>query len=174
MKKSTLPECASVRPVQTPFGVWYLAVQDGAVTALTAVPLPCAGEREADTPLLNQAEEQLADYFRGNRTRFTLPLRPGGTPFQRAVWDALLAIPYGETRSYGELAAALGRPKAARAVGGGCHRNPILVFIPCHRVVGRGGALTGFGAGLAVKERLLALESAEKEGAEIHAGRTKG
>lgn len=158
MSTVTLPEGASVRAVSTPFGAWRLAVRGGAIVALTPSPLPWLGERGEDVPLLDEGERQLADYFRGQRTRFTLPLNPGGTPFQREVWDALRAIPYGETRRYGELAAALGRPNAARAVGGGCSRNPILILLPCHRVVGKGSRLTGFAAGLPVKEGLLALE----------------
>ena len=87
-----------------------------------------------------------------------MPLNPQGTMFQKAVWAALRAIPYGETRSYGEIAAAIGKPKAARAVGSANNRNPILIFTPCHRVIGANGALVGFAAGLAMKEALLALE----------------
>ena len=113
---------------------------------------------EGETPLTLQAAEELEEYFSGKRRRFTVPLSPHGTDFQQAVWEALRAIPYGETRTYGEIAAAVGRPKAARAVGMANHDNPLLIFTPCHRVVGKNGALTGFACGLEVKRRLLALE----------------
>ena len=108
--------------------------------------------------MLAQAKRELCEYFAGARKTFTVPLNPAGTDFQRAVWAALRAIPYGETRTYGAVAAAVGRPKAARAVGNANNKNPILIFTPCHRVVGADGALVGFAAGLPVKEALLALE----------------
>lgn len=110
------------------------------------------------SPVLAQAAAQLAEYFAGQRQSFTIPLAPRGTPFQQEVWRALCAIPYGQTRSYGQLAAALGRPSAARAVGGACRRNPIWLMIPCHRVVGASGSLTGYAGGLERKKALLALE----------------
>ena len=110
------------------------------------------------SPVLAQAAAQLAEYFAGQRQSFTVPLAPRGTPFQQEVWRALCAIPYGQTRSYGQLAAALGRPAAARAVGGACRRNPIWLMIPCHRVVGASGSLTGYAGGLERKKALLALE----------------
>lgn len=112
----------------------------------------------ASSPLLERAAKELREYFLGERLWFDLPLSPRGTPFQLAVWRALREIPYGETRSYGEIAAALGRPGAGRAVGAACGRNPLLIMIPCHRVVGKNGSLTGFTCGLALKERLLQLE----------------
>ena len=101
----------------------------------------------------------MEEYFAGQRKEFSLPLAPKGTEFQLRVWQALLQIPYGETRSYGELAAMVGNPKACRAVGGANHRNPLSILIPCHRVVGTGGSLTGYAGGLSVKEFLLKLES---------------
>ena len=107
-----------------------------------------------------QVKAQLNEYFSGTRREFDLPLAPHGTVFQMLVWEALRAIPYGETRTYGEIARMIGRPKAARAVGMACHNNPIAVIIPCHRVVGSAGSLTGYAGGLPVKERLLALEKA--------------
>lgn len=113
-------------------------------------------------PLLLAASEQLLAYFRKERQIFDLPLAPQGTPFQQQVWQALLSIPYGQTRSYGELAAQLGRPGAARAVGAANGKNPLSIVIPCHRVIGSRGHLTGFGGGLDVKARLLALESAQQ------------
>ena len=109
-------------------------------------------------PVLLAAERQLNEYFAGTRTAFEIPLDMSGTDFQRQVWQALLRIPYGETRSYQEIAAELGRPTAARAVGAANGRNPLSIVAPCHRVVGASGALTGFAGGLDVKARLLALE----------------
>ena len=98
------------------------------------------------------------EYFAGARREFDLPLAPKGTPFQKAVWAEMCRIPYGETRTYGQLAAAIGRPSACRAVGGACHSNPIAILQPCHRVVGRSGRLTGYAYGVEMKQYLLELE----------------
>ena len=108
--------------------------------------------------------KQLDEYFAGRFRRFTLPLDLRGTPFQRQVWDALLDIPYGETRSYGDVARALGRPRSARAVGGANHVNPVAIVVPCHRVIGSNGSLTGYGGGLDRKKALLDLEAAAVAG----------
>ncbi|MGW6457880.1 methylated-DNA--[protein]-cysteine S-methyltransferase [Streptomyces sp. NPDC055078] len=102
---------------------------------------------------------QLEAYFAGELTEFAVPLRLAGTPFQRAVWDRLLAIPYGETRTYGELAEELGNPNASRAVGLANGKNPVSIIVPCHRVIGSTGSLTGYGGGLSRKQRLLSFES---------------
>jgi methylated-DNA-[protein]-cysteine S-methyltransferase len=115
---------------------------------------------EPDPAPFAEAIEQLADYFAGRRTEFDLPLAPRGTEFQRRVWAALRQIPYGRTVSYGELAAEIGRPSAARAVGMANGRNPIGIIVPCHRVVGATGDLTGYGGGLDRKRQLLDLERA--------------
>ena len=115
---------------------------------------------EGETPLTAQAAAELEEYFGRGRKTFTVPLSPHGTQFQLAVWKALRDIPYGQTRTYGEIAAAVGRPNAARAVGMANHDNPLMIFTPCHRVVGKDGALTGFACGLEVKRRLLELEGA--------------
>lgn len=104
------------------------------------------------------AVEQLGEYFAGQRIRFTLPIAPAGTEFQRRVWDLLTAIPYGETRTYAQLAGAIGNRAAIRAVGAANARNPISVVVPCHRVVGSAGSLTGYAGGLARKQFLLDLE----------------
>jgi methylated-DNA-[protein]-cysteine S-methyltransferase len=104
------------------------------------------------------AVEQLGEYFAGQRIRFTLPIAPAGTEFQRRVWDLLTAIPYGETRTYAQLAGAIGNSAAIRAVGAANARNPISVVVPCHRVVGSAGSLTGYAGGLARKQFLLDLE----------------
>ncbi|MDE6261258.1 MAG: methylated-DNA--[protein]-cysteine S-methyltransferase [Oscillospiraceae bacterium] len=113
---------------------------------------------EGETPLTLWAAAELEEYFAGKRKSFTVPLSPWGTEFQLAVWQALRDIPYGQTRTYGEIAAAIGRPRAARAVGMANHDNPLMIFTPCHRVVGKDGSLTGFACGLEVKRRLLELE----------------
>ena len=114
--------------------------------------------KQADEPF-REVIAQLEAYFSGKRRAFNVPLAPEGTPFQRQVWSVLLTIPYGETRSYGELASRLGRSKASRAVGAANGRNPIPIIIPCHRVIGADGSLTGFGGGLAIKRQLLELET---------------
>lgn len=113
---------------------------------------------EKPTGLSAECVRELKEYFAGERHEFDLPLAPEGTDFQRSVWDALLRIPYGETRTYKEIAESIGRDKASRAVGMACHANPIVILIPCHRVIGSDGRLTGFGGGLDVKSRLLRLE----------------
>ena len=109
-------------------------------------------------PILNQATQQLTEYFVGTRTTFTLLLAPQGTPFQQQVWALLATIPYGETRSYGQLAEQLGTPNASRAVGAANGQNPLGIILPCHRVIGAGGSLTGFAGGLPTKRWLLAHE----------------
>lgn len=125
------------------------------------VPLgPC--KEVPGHPVLVEVEGQLREYFEGERTAFSLALDFRGTAFQRLVWDALLTIPYGETRSYGQVAAQIGRPTAVRAVGAANGKNPISIIAPCHRVVGSDGKLTGFAGGLEVKQRLLALEAGHR------------
>ncbi len=111
-----------------------------------------------ETPCLREAHDQLVEYFAGKRREFTIPLRPTGTDFQQRVWQALQTIPYGETRSYGQIAAQIGSPKASRAVGSANHYNPIAIMIPCHRVIGAGGSMVGYGGGLDIKEYLLQRE----------------
>lgn len=117
-------------------------------------------EEPAAVRVLEATERQLAEYFAGTRREFDLPLAAAGTEFQLAAWQALQAIPYGLTISYGELARRIGRPRAVRAVGAANGANPIPIVIPCHRVIGADGRLTGFGGGLPVKRRLLELEGA--------------
>ncbi len=122
------------------------------------VPLD-ALEEDAGYPVLMEAERQLTEYFAGQRQSFELPLDMRGTPFQKQVWEALLAIPFGETRTYGEIARRLGKPEATRAVGAANGRNPLSIVAPCHRVIGSSGKLTGFAGGLEAKAHLLHLES---------------
>lgn len=129
------------------------------------VTLGIAGSRSAkdtvfeETPLLRQAVLQIEEYLAGERREFDIRVRTAGTPFQEKVWRALREIPYGETRTYGQIAAKIGCPRGARAVGMACNRNPIMLLIPCHRVLGSDGSLTGFAGGLPVKEKLLRLEA---------------
>ncbi len=158
-----------------PIGRLRLAVTDEALVRI-ALPvgtssfsgflrraLPDA-EPVSTLPLLEQAARELAEYFQGTRKSFSVPLEPRGTPFQCEVWQALRAIPYGETRSYGEIARAVGRPAASRAVGLANGANPLPLVIPCHRVIESGGALGGFGGGLAAKRWLLAFEQDAERG----------
>ncbi|MGE3302065.1 MAG: methylated-DNA--[protein]-cysteine S-methyltransferase [Hyphomonadaceae bacterium] len=113
--------------------------------------------------VIDRVRRQLDLYFAGELTRFDVALAPEGTPFQKRVWAALSAIPYGVTRSYADIAATIGAPKAVRAVGGANGRNPIAIIVPCHRVIGASGALTGFAGGVERKRFLLALEKGERE-----------
>ncbi len=116
------------------------------------------GCHEFDGPRSEAVEQELREFFRHERTEFTLPLDPRGTSFQRSVWNELLKIPYGETRSYLQIAGALGDPAATRAVGAANGANPIAIVIPCHRVIGANGKLTGYGGGLPIKSQLLEFE----------------
>lgn len=141
--------------IDSPIGTLTLAEEDGALTKLLFEECEPAGER---TALLSEAARQLEEYFAGRLSEFDLPLNPAGTPFQKKVWKALCDIPYGETRSYGDIARAVDSPKAFRAVGMANHCNPISIIIPCHRVIGSDGSLTGYGGGLDKKIYLLQLE----------------
>lgn len=150
--------------LKSPVGALLLA---GDGTALTRVhfqsgrhPLKPAPEWRRDAGAFSDAVRELEEYFAGERRAFTVPLAPRGTPFQLSVWQALRAIPYGETLSYGELACRLGSPAGARAVGLANGANPLPIIVPCHRVIGADGSLTGFGGGLLIKRALLALEGA--------------
>jgi methylated-DNA-[protein]-cysteine S-methyltransferase len=148
--------------IDSPVGPLTLLAADGTLAGLYMdrqryrPPQEAFGDRD-DRPFA-AAAEQLEDYFAGRRTEFDLPLALTGTPFQRRVWDLLRTIPYGRTASYGELAERLGRPTAARAVGLANGRNPVGIIVPCHRVVGARGDLTGYGGGLDRKRHLLAFE----------------
>ena len=145
-----------IRTVDSPIGPLTLADETDC-GALTAIRFGDEGGADG-SPVLVCAQRQLEEYFRGERTRFDLPLQPKGTPFQLAVWRALTEIPYGETASYGDVARAVGRPKAFRAVGMANHCNPIPIIVPCHRVIGSDGRLTGYAGGLEIKRALLELE----------------
>jgi methylated-DNA-[protein]-cysteine S-methyltransferase len=167
----------TVRHVNSPLGRLRLVAENGALAALwlpvhrgVPVELPetparaseRAGASEgagANECVLAEAARQLAEYFDGNRIDFDLPLAPGGTPFQRAVWTELARIPFGETRAYVDLARAIGRPTASRAVGAANGQNPLSIVVPCHRVVGRDGRLHGYAGGEDAKRWLLEHEA---------------
>lgn len=144
----------------SPFGTIRIGWENDAVASISCVSRTEAANESSD--LTDRAMGQLLEYFAGTRSRFTFPIRPKGTPFQLAVWNALLEIPYGETRTYGQIAAMIGKPKAARAVGMGCNRNPLWIVVPCHRVVGSDRSLIGYAGGLDMKQRLLTLESVNR------------
>ena len=148
---------------RSPLGLLAIEQADGAIAAAYFCD---AGESEtpADTPLLARVLAEFQAYFAGKRDPFDFPIAFRGTPFQVAVWRELLKIPYGETRSYGYVARAIGKPGASRAVGMACHANPIAIAVPCHRVVGADGNLTGYGGGLDRKQALLALERGVTQG----------
>ncbi len=147
--------------LDSPVGPLTVVGEGGALTGLYMADQryapPSFGRR--DDGAFPEAAAQLAEYFAGTRTEFDLELAPRGTPFQRRVWSALREVPYGETTTYGELAATIGRPTAFRAVGHANGHNPISIVIPCHRVIGTSGSLTGYGGGLPRKRFLLALEA---------------
>jgi methylated-DNA-[protein]-cysteine S-methyltransferase len=143
----------------SPVGPLTLTAEGGALIAIDfGVPAGFADGAPLASPLLTEAARQLVAYFAGELREFRLSLRPRGTLFQLSVWEALRHIPYGETVAYGELARSIGRPTAARAVGNANHHNPLPIVVPCHRVIGAGGALTGYAGGLSAKATLLALE----------------
>lgn len=148
----------------TPIGSIQMTANEVAITRLTWIISKEIEKStmERETALMKEAYIQLIQYFRGIRTSFSIPLAPSGTPFQQKVWQALLQIPYGQTRSYQQIAETIGHPKAYRAVGMANHQNPIGIFIPCHRVVGKNGSLTGFSGGIHLKQWLLTLEKGEK------------
>lgn len=145
---------------ETAIGKICISEQDGHITQVCFGPDAFPGDQELrETPLIKQAFEQLELYLQGQLKEFTLPLKPEGTPFMKNVWHKLCEVPYGATASYKAIAEAAGKPGAARAVGMACNRNPIAIIIPCHRVIGSGGDLVGFGGGLDLKRKLLQLEA---------------
>lgn len=146
------------RPFHAETDVGPLAVSVDANAQVQAIHLNTRGERPASTQFEELVASELTEYARGDRRAFSFPINPRGSPFDEAVWDVLRGIPYGETKSYGDVARAIGQPGASRAVGAANNRNPIPIVIPCHRVVGSDGSLVGFGGGLPLKRRLLAIE----------------
>lgn len=146
--------------VKSPVGELEIHAANDAIVAVYFPSHRAPEAAERATPLLKKAKAQMEDYFRGKRKDFDLPLAPEGTAFQKKVWKALQGIPYGETRSYAQIAAKVGKPKAARAVGGANNRNPIGLIVPCHRVIGASGDMVGYAGGLPMKKWLLSHESA--------------
>ena len=150
---------------QSPHGRMLLVADDKGLTSVSFIGqkyAPRIGadwQRAAGHPLLRQAKRELAEYFSGKRKRFSVKLAPCGTPFQRSVWKAIAGVGFGRTIAYAELARRAGRPGSARAAGAATGRNPIGVIVPCHRIVGSNGSLTGYAGGLAKKRALLALEA---------------
>ena len=154
------------RCLETPVGRLTILTDERAVTAIRfggpCEAVAAGADRRSEPAVLRQTVEELTAYFAGTLRCFTVPVAPAGTPFQQQVWAALRQIPYGTTCSYRAIAEAVGRPKACRAVGMANHRNPIPILIPCHRVVGADGQLTGYAGGLSVKQALLRLEGEPK------------
>ena len=146
--------------IDSPIGPLTLVAKDGALREIIFADNAAANEPDAegDEALLSNCARQIEEYFAGRRQEFDLPLAPVGTEFQREVWSALAAIPFGELRSYSDIASQIGRPRAVRAVGAANGRNPLPLVVPCHRVIGSNGTLTGFAGGLEAKRRLLQLE----------------
>jgi methylated-DNA-[protein]-cysteine S-methyltransferase len=167
MTARTSPKLFS-KTVSSPVGMLWLYASDAGLAALlwradNGRHLRGSDSADDGHPTLLETERQLGEYFSGRRKDFDLALDFRGTDFQRRVWSALLTIPYGETRTYAQVATQIGHPSAVRAVGAANGRNPISIIAPCHRVIGSSGALTGFGGGLPNKAKLLALESAQSD-----------
>jgi methylated-DNA-[protein]-cysteine S-methyltransferase len=135
-----------------------IAEDEGAITNIFFEKEEAVNLEVLETPLIKEAYKQLDEYFKGKRKTFDLPIYASGTEFQQKVWNALLDIPYGVTKSYKDIAVAVGNEKACRAVGMANNRNPVSIIIPCHRVIGKSGKLVGYGGGIPIKEYLLKLE----------------
>jgi len=150
----------------SPVGMLTLVADDRHLTAIRFArrngnpDIETGWQRDDDLPVLAKTRAQLGEYFAGRRTHFDVPLKPHGTAFQQAVWQALMKVAFSKTSTYGALASAVGKPAAARAVGAAMGANPIPIIVPCHRIVGKDGSLTGFGGGIDRKTKLLQLEGA--------------
>lgn len=140
------------------FGYFLIEQKDGVIVGIDRLPGK-PDDMGVSTALMDSVANELAEYFDGKRREFDFPYELHGTEFQMEVWNALCDIPYGETRSYGQIAEAVGNPKASRAVGMANNKNPLMIAVPCHRVIGADGSLTGYAGGLPLKEALLKLES---------------
>ena len=148
------------RLIDSPIGPISLFAEDGAIVGLYFGEKPDdLFEDSSQKSVLDLCERELAEYFAGNLQQFTVPIRLKGTAFRQQVWQALTQIPYGKTVSYKDIAVQINSPKAVRAVGGANHNNPVSIIVPCHRVVGANGSLTGYGGGLDAKKWLLELEA---------------
>ena len=146
------------RTIDSPIGKIVIEADEVAITGIHFKIIKPEAKSQGSEYLLNQCEKELSAYFEGTLKEFTVPVRADGTPFRMKVWEELRKIPYGEVSSYKDIANAIGNPKAVRAVGGANHNNPISIIIPCHRVIGADGSLTGYGGGLDAKKYLLELE----------------
>lgn len=155
--------------IDSPIGGLAISSNGAALTRIDFVKPPPPAVADRGDELLCEAARQLRAYFAGTLSEFDLPLDPAGTEFQRRVWNALCAIPWGHTVSYTEIARRVGRPTATRAVGAANGRNPIAIVIPCHRVIGANGSLTGYGGGLPIKRWLLAHEESGEDSRSEHA-----
>lgn len=147
--------------LNTPVGWLKIFADEDGITMIRFLDDAPTESMTPSLPHLKEAYKQLTEYFQGERMSFSLPLKPNGTDFQKIVWEGLVNIPYGKTVSYGELATQLGRPGASRAVGTANNRNPLPIVIPCHRVIGADGKLTGYSGGLEIKEKLLKIEGCQ-------------
>jgi methylated-DNA-[protein]-cysteine S-methyltransferase len=147
----------------SPIGKLFIEADESGITTLQYMTDEEAKDypQRTKNPLLTKAKSQVLEFLKGKRTSFNLPLNPQGTEFQKKVWKQLSRIPYGETKSYGQVARLVGNPSASRAVGGAANSNPLLLIVPCHRLVGSTGSLTGFACGIEVKKSLLELEGLE-------------
>lgn len=160
MKNATPAEKKRRLRMESPVGPLVIESNGRAVCAVCNAEaadavLPANSSGDA---VLEQAAKEMGEYFTGKRKKFTFPMEPEGTPFQKSVWDALLQIPYGKTATYGQIAMQVNNPKGARAVGMACNRNPLWIAVPCHRVVGADGSLVGYALGTGMKQKLLELE----------------
>lgn len=173
MRKQVEMKMGQRTVMESPIGFLELTEENGAVTKICFMKnCKCAqgeypGGQNNESEILKEAVLQLEEYFAGERKEFSVPLAPHGTEFQKKIWEVLTQIPYGETRSYGEIAQMAGNPKACRAVGMANHNNPIPILIPCHRVIGKNGKLTGYAGGLEKKTALLELERSGKQSVQI-------
>lgn len=149
--------------IETPIGLLEITATNEAIVGVKPVDHEenAAGDAVAND-LAQKCKTELEEYFAGKRKSFDLPLKSEGTDFQKQVWEQLKCIPYGETRTYGEVAEMMGKPKASRAIGMANHHNPILILVPCHRVIGADGSLTGYAAGIEAKKYLLEFEKKNK------------
>jgi methylated-DNA-[protein]-cysteine S-methyltransferase len=149
--------------LDTPVGRLAVATDGSAVLSIRIATDRVQGLAQAETPVAMQTINELKEYLAGKRKEFGIPIKMNGTAFQIRVWNELLKIPHGSVTTYGEIAARIGKPGAARAVGMACNRNPLLIVVPCHRVVGQDGSLTGYAAGTDKKRMLLELENGIQE-----------
>jgi len=143
---------------ESKFGIITIISNGKAITGIKIIGKTDIPFKKEASKLTDKAAEELSEYFAGKRREFDIPLSPDGTEFQRSVWETLMSINYGETRSYKQVAEMVGKPNACRAVGMANNKNPIWIMIPCHRVIGADGSLTGYGGGLELKQQLLKLE----------------